>query len=72
MLGSLALIVPYHLITTNIKTCGVNDHKNFLVCFLIFCSYYAIPLLIIIVCYTKLAMYVIQSNRLIISQMNTV
>jgi len=60
------------MITTNLKTCGVNDHKNFLLCFLIFCSYYAIPLVIIIVCYTKLAMHVLKSNRCILNQMNSV
>ena len=56
------------MIQTHRDTCGVNDHRNFLVCFLIFCSYYAIPLLIIIICYTKLAIHVIRSNRLINSQ----
>ena len=75
-IGSLALIIPYHIVshmvTSNWDNCAVNDHKNFLVCFLVFCSYYAIPLIIIIVCYTKLAMHVIQSNRLIASHMNTV
>ncbi|CAF2109975.1 unnamed protein product [Rotaria magnacalcarata] len=70
--GSLALIVPFHIIfhraTSNV-TCGGNNHSNFLVCFAIFSSYYALPLFIIIVCYTKLAMHVMQSNRLTASQM---
>ncbi|CAF0941958.1 unnamed protein product [Adineta steineri] len=73
--SSLGLIVPYHItshvMSSNLKTCGVNDQKNFLVCFLVFCSYYAVPLLIIIVCYTKLAMHVMQSNRTIVNQMNS-
>ncbi len=71
-LGSLALIIPYHFVTSTLELCGISDHHNFVVCFLIFCSYYAIPLLIIIVCYTKLAMHVIQSHRLVLNQMNTV
>ncbi|CAF0881255.1 unnamed protein product [Rotaria sp. Silwood1] len=73
--SSLALIIPYHIIlhmyTSNSNTCGLNDHENFAVCFLVFCSYYALPLFIIIVCYTKLAMHIIKSNRLIAINMNT-
>ncbi|CAF0979606.1 unnamed protein product [Adineta ricciae] len=72
--SSLALIVPYHIIlhviASNSKTCGPDSYENFLVCFLVFCSYYAIPLVIIIVCYTKLAMHVIQSNQLIANHLN--
>ena len=74
-LGSLALIFPYHIVlhkVTSNFTCSGNNHSNFLVCFVIFCSYYALPLFIIIVCYTKLAMHVMQSNRLIASQMKNV
>ncbi|UJR20905.1 hypothetical protein I4U23_024014 [Adineta vaga] len=73
--SSLAFIVPYHfvlyIVASNYRTCGGNNHDNFLVCFLVFSSYYAIPLVIIIVCYTKLAMHVIQSNQLIASHLNT-
>ncbi|CAF3459139.1 unnamed protein product [Rotaria socialis] len=69
--SSLALIVPYHIIshrTTSNLSCGSNNHSSFLVCFVIFSSYYALPLFIIIVCYTKLAMHVMQSSRLTASQ----
>ncbi|CAF1288909.1 unnamed protein product [Rotaria sordida] len=73
--SSLVLIIPYHIVsrmfTSNSNTCGLNDHKSFTICFLVFCSYYALPLFIIIVCYTKLAMHVIRSNRLIAIRMNT-
>ena len=71
--AAIALIIPYHLIShslaPNSRACGVNNHENFLVCFFVFCSYYAIPLMIIIICYSKLAAHVIRSNQLITSHM---
>lgn len=66
-IGSLILIVPYHIIshvlTSDSPVCGMNEHKNLIICFFPFCSYYAIPLIIIIVCYTNLALHVMKSGR---------
>ncbi|CAF0843697.1 unnamed protein product [Adineta ricciae] len=73
---SLILIIPYHIIShllvPNLKSCSVNEHENLVVCFIPFCSYYAIPLLIIIICYTNLALHVIKSSRKMAGHMNTV
>lgn len=54
------------------KTCDMNDQKNFLICLFVFCSYYATPLMVIIICYTKLAIHVIRSNRTVANRMHKV
>ena len=76
ILGPVALLIFYHIISHSLspsfKACSQKDHNNFLVGFLVFCSYYAVPLMIIIVCYTKLALHVRQSNRLLASHMDPV
>jgi hypothetical protein len=76
LVGSLILIVPYHIIsrvlTPGHTACGMNEHENIIVCFFPFCSYYAIPLIIIIVCYTNLAMHVVKTGRQMADHMNTV
>lgn len=65
--GSFILIIPYHitsrLLNPNYTTCGVNEHENMFVCLFPFCSYYAVPLIVIIVCYSKLALHVIRTSR---------
>ena len=74
--GSLTVIIPYHIITRwltpGYTACGMNDHENLFVCFFPFCTYYAIPLVVITVCYTKLALYVIRTGRTMADHMNTV
>ena len=75
-LGSFTLIIPYHIIsrllTPGYTACGMNEHENLFICFFPFCSYYAIPLVVIIVCYTNLAMHVIRSGRSMAGHMDTV
>lgn len=71
-ISSFILIIPYYIFRANRHTCDLNDDRNFLICSLIFSIYYAIPLLVIIICYTKLAKHVIESNRLLIKQIVTV
>ncbi|UJR28626.1 hypothetical protein I4U23_009859 [Adineta vaga] len=72
---SLIMIIPYHIISRvlvpNRTACGMNEHENLIVCFVPFCSYYAIPLLVIIICYTKLALYVIKTGRKMAGHMDT-
>ncbi|CAF1162280.1 unnamed protein product [Rotaria sp. Silwood1] len=72
---SLILIIPYHvisrLLTSANTTCGMNEHENLIVCLFPFCSYYAIPLVVIIVCYTNLALHVIRTSRKMVGYMNT-
>jgi len=50
----------------------MNEHKNLIVCFFSFCSYYAIPLIVIIVCYTNLALYVVKAGRQMADHIDTV
>ncbi|CAM4865628.1 unnamed protein product [Rotaria socialis] len=72
---SLILIIPYHtvsrVLTPDYNDCGLNEHQNLVVCFFPFCSYYAIPLLVIIVCYTNLALHVIRTSRKMAGHVNT-
>ena len=74
--GSLTVIIPYHIITRRLTpgytACGMNDHANPFVCFFPFCTYYAIPLAVITVCYTKLALYVMRTGRTMADHLNTV
>ena len=74
--GSLILIVPYHIVshalTSGSGICGMNAHENFIICFSRFCSYYAIPLIIIIVCYTNLALHVVKSGRQMVDHIEAV
>ncbi|CAF3789044.1 unnamed protein product [Adineta steineri] len=73
--SSLILIIPYHIISRvlipNSTACGMNEHGSLIVCLFPFCSYYAVPLLVIIVCYTNLAMHVIKTGRTMADHMNT-
>lgn len=76
-LGSLILIIPYHIVSRilapgNHTACGIGEHQNFIVCLIPFCSYYAIPLIVIIVCYTNLAMHVVKTGRQMADHMNAV
>jgi hypothetical protein len=75
-LGSLTLILPYHVISRVLipgyTACGMNEHENIIVCLFPFCSYYAIPLVVIIVCYTNLAMHVVRAGRTMADHMSTV
>ncbi len=50
----------------------MNEHKNLIVCFFPFCSYYALPLIVIIVCYTNLALYVVKAGRQMADHIDTV
>jgi hypothetical protein len=50
----------------------MNEHENLIVCFFPFGSYYAIPLIVIIVCYTNLALHVVKSGRQMTHHMTTV
>ena len=74
--GSLILIIPYHIIsrvlTPGYTACGMNEHENLIVCFFPFCSYYAVPLIVIIVCYTNLAMHVVRTGQKLADHMDTV
>ena len=74
--GSFTLIIPYHIIlrllTNDYTACGMNEHENLFVCLFPFCSYYAVPLIVIIVCYTKLALHVIRAGRTMAGHMDTV
>jgi hypothetical protein len=70
------LIIPYYIIarvlTPGYTGCDMSDRGNLIVCFFPFCSYYALPLLVIIICYTNLAMYVIRTGRTMAEHMDTV
>ncbi|CAF4436838.1 unnamed protein product [Rotaria sp. Silwood2] len=72
---SLILIIPYHvvsrLLTQAHTACGMNEHENLIVCLFPFCSYYAVPLVVIIVCYTNLALHVIRASRKMTGYANT-
>ena len=74
--GSFTLIIPYHIIlrllTPDYSACGMNEHENLFVCLFPFGSYYAVPLIVIIVCYTKLALHVIKTGRTMAGHMDTV
>ena len=76
ILAPVILVIFYHIIShslpSSFKACSANGHNNFLVGFLVFRSYYALPLMIISVCYTKLALHVKRSNRLLASHMDPV
>jgi hypothetical protein len=70
------MIIPYHIISrvlvSGYNACGMTEHGSLIVCFFTFCSYYAIPLLVIIVCYTNLAMYVVKTGRKMANHMDPV
>lgn len=72
----MILIIPYHLIsrivTPDYTVCGMNEHGNIIVCLFPFCSYYAILLIIIIVCYTNLALYVTRTGQQMADYMDKV
>jgi hypothetical protein len=75
-IGSLILIIPYYIVSRVLKSdfsaCGMNENQKLIICFFPFCSYYAIPLIVIIVCYTNLALHVIRTGRQMADRMNTV
>ncbi|CAF0733839.1 unnamed protein product [Rotaria sordida] len=72
---SLILIIPYHVVSRVLTSasiaCGMAEHENLIVCLFPFCSYYAIPLIVIIVCYTNLALHVIRTSRKMADIVNT-
>ncbi|CAF0969521.1 unnamed protein product [Didymodactylos carnosus] len=66
--ASLLFIIPFDKLARasvqrTSKHCGVDSEQSVISCLITLCSYYAIPLAIIIICYSKLLLYVIENSK---------